>query len=160
MQRITVLAAIQLMAFCSPYATFNVARPAPLSNGDHEISSPNGEVKFLLLDREQELYYRVEFGTSSIIESSRTGIVVDGVDLGADTRIGEVHCDASLDRFPTRGVHAMAENRCIDIRNSPEEHVHSSSCRSGGSKPPSGRSSGSVRKPVSSTVRTASRSPG
>ena len=42
-------------------------------------------------------------------------------------------------------ITAMAENRCIDIRNSPEEHVHSSSCRSGGSKTPSERSSGSGR---------------
>jgi hypothetical protein len=42
-------------------------------------------------------------------------------------------------------ITVMAENRCIDIRNSPEGHVHSSSCRSGGFKTPSERSSGSVR---------------
>lgn len=33
-------------------------------------------------------------------------------------------------------ITAMAENRCVDIRNSPEEHVHSLSCRSGGLQDP------------------------
>jgi alpha-glucosidase len=109
MSRLIFTTAILLPAF----AAFCVApaTAAPASEKDQQtVSSPNGEVSFRLLDREGELYYGVAFGATPVIEPSRIGIAIDGVDLGIGARIDKVHPQASNSRFPTRGVHAMALN--------------------------------------------------
>ncbi len=76
------------------------------------ITSPDGRIKFELdLRSEMRLAYRVTLKGRSVIERSRLGIIVDGVNLGDGVAIGAVERTRQDERYRTRGVHAMATNR-------------------------------------------------
>jgi alpha-glucosidase len=47
-----------------------------------------------------------------VIETSRLGIRVDGVDLGQGFKVGKVEPYRLKERYPTRGVHSEAVNYC------------------------------------------------
>ena len=60
-----------------------VCGAAPVESSDQSVTSPNGEVTFQLLDQDPErLQYQVLLGSEIVIEPSRLGILIDGVDLG------------------------------------------------------------------------------
>jgi alpha-glucosidase len=76
------------------------------------IASPGGRIRFELDLRSQgRLAYRVTLKGRPVIERSPLGIVVDGVNLAKGAAIGTVDRTRGDERYPTRGVHAMAANR-------------------------------------------------
>ena len=76
------------------------------------ITSPDGRIKFELDVRsEDRLSYRITMKGRSVIERSRLGIVIDGVNLGDGATVGAVQRTHQDERYATRGVHAAATNR-------------------------------------------------
>ena len=74
------------------------------------IASPNGQIRFLL-DVGSSLSYRVTLNDRPVIEGSRLGIVIDGVELGTEARIKKLERYRAEERYAWRGVHAEAINR-------------------------------------------------
>jgi alpha-glucosidase len=80
---------------------------------DYVVPSPSGDVAFHLhADGEGPLQYDVTLGAHPIIERSRLGIVVDGVDLAATAHVERVERYEINEKYPTRGVHSLAVNHC------------------------------------------------
>jgi len=76
------------------------------------VASPNSAIKFdLSLRSENRLSYRVTLNGRPAIELSRTGIIVDGVNLGDGVSVSGVNRTKLDERYRTRGVHAVAVNR-------------------------------------------------
>ena len=76
------------------------------------VTSPDGRIKFELdLRSNDRLSYRITMNGHSVIERSRLGIVVDGVNLGSGATVGTVQRTHQDERYATRGVHATATNR-------------------------------------------------
>jgi alpha-glucosidase len=102
-----------------PVLWVDLASPSPASAGlkasttvPVTVTSPDGRIRFELDVRSHDrLAYRITFKGRPVIDPSRLGIVVDGVNLGDGAMIGAVERTQREDRYPTRGVHAMATNR-------------------------------------------------
>ncbi|HKC64856.1 MAG TPA: glycoside hydrolase family 97 N-terminal domain-containing protein [Pyrinomonadaceae bacterium] len=84
-----------------------------LSADEIKLISPNGEVQFQLLSHvPEQARYKVTFKNRAVIETSRMGIVVDGVDLGHGIEVGRVERYRVREKYPSRGVHSEAVNDC------------------------------------------------
>ena len=81
--------------------------------GEIKVTSPNGEVQFQLLSSAlAQASYQVTFKKRAVIETSRMGIIVDGVDLGHGIEVGRVERYRVREKYPSRGVHSEATNDC------------------------------------------------
>ncbi|NLZ05878.1 MAG: glycoside hydrolase family 97 protein [Phycisphaerae bacterium] len=87
--------------------------------GDAEpvtIASPDGAIRVeVLVNDEGRLCYwvqRVKGSDTVILNPSALGITVDGVDLGQGAALGECRRTMIDERYPCRGVHSEAVNRC------------------------------------------------
>jgi alpha-glucosidase len=76
-----------------------------------EVRSPDGRVRFELIAGGDHLSFAVRMGDRPVLEASRLGILVDGVDLGRAAELGKVEAYEGDETYPTRGVHARAVNR-------------------------------------------------
>src|SRR5919202_6014931 len=82
-----------------------------LAAGEIKVVSPNGEVQFQLLSHATEqASYQVTFKNRPVIETSRLGIIVDGINLGRGVEIGRIERYRVREKYPTRGVHPEAVN--------------------------------------------------
>jgi alpha-glucosidase len=89
------------------------------------IASPDRRVRFDLLWRDQpRLSYQVAFNNRPVIETSPLGIIVDAVDLGQGTEVGKATPYRVDEKYPSRGVHSQATNRCNGVRV-PIKHMKS-----------------------------------
>jgi alpha-glucosidase len=79
--------------------------------------SPGGALQaYVGVSPDGHLVYSVTRGTTSVIESSPIGIVVDGVDLGSSvTNISVGAWTEVNETYPTRGVHPRATNHYFEI---------------------------------------------
>ena len=112
MMRRFLSAAVVVLAIEASLAP-HLAASAPSDTEGRVVHSPNGEVAFYLhAERGQPLRYDVKVGTHAVIERSRLGIVVDGMDLAAAARFDRVEHYEINEKYPTRGVHSVAVNRC------------------------------------------------
>jgi alpha-glucosidase len=76
------------------------------------IASPDTHIAFELSVRsEGRLAYRVTMKGHPVVETSRAGILVDGVNLGDGVVVNGVERSRLDERFKTRGVHSTAVNR-------------------------------------------------
>ncbi len=106
--------------------TTPVGRGAALSRGvrlqpDRDlpiaVRSPNGRLQMDVALRSQgRLAYRVTLNGHAAIETSRLGIVIDGVNLGDGVSIGVVERTQHDERYRTRGVHSEAVDRYHAVR--------------------------------------------
>ena len=81
------------------------------------LTSPSGAVTFrLTVDASHQAVYSIELNKRPVIDESPLGIVVDGKDLGNGAAIGRSEPYAIDDRYPWRGVHSLAINRCRGAR--------------------------------------------
>ena len=89
-----------------------------LANAEQDIivHSPNGEVELVLFRHPSELSYLVRRARHDVIEESRLGIIVDGIDLGRDVAIGKVERYRLNEGYPSRGWHSAALNLCNGAR--------------------------------------------
>jgi alpha-glucosidase len=76
------------------------------------VEGPSSQVKFdLSLRSENRVAYRVTLKGRPVVELSRLGILVDGVNLGDGATVAGVERSRQDDRYRTRGVHSIAINR-------------------------------------------------
>ena len=76
-----------------------------------ELQSPNGKVVARVFMTEAgALQYDIRWKGQPIIESSRLGITVDGIDLGSKVTIGVPSTKSCDETYETRGVHTQARN--------------------------------------------------
>lgn len=76
-------------------------------------SSPDGNVRAIVSTTDEgHLQYRVEFKGTDIIEPSRLGITVDGVNLGSAVELSAVETSVVDQRYATRGNHNVAHDHC------------------------------------------------
>jgi alpha-glucosidase len=76
------------------------------------VEGPSSQVKFVLsLRSENRVAYRVTLKGRPVVELSRLGILVDGVNLGDGATVAAVERSRQDDRYRTRGVHSTAMNR-------------------------------------------------
>jgi alpha-glucosidase len=79
---------------------------APAAVGDRmSITGPDGQVRFFL---DSPFSYRVTLKDRLVIATSRMGIVIDGVDLGAGASIKKIEAYNGNTRYDWRGVHSQA----------------------------------------------------
>ena len=69
-----------------------------------------------MTSRNNGLSYRVAFGEASVIETSRLGIFLDRVELSQGVELGKAERYELNEKYPWRGVHAEAVNRCNGVR--------------------------------------------
>jgi alpha-glucosidase len=80
------------------------------------LTGPDGRIAFELRDR-SGLEYRITRDRTLVLDWSRAGIVVDGVDLAAGRQPAGLTGGApamTREEYPTRGVHAVARNHSND----------------------------------------------
>ena len=100
------------VVFAAPQAPIGRAPSASLPAVPLTISSPDGRIAIeLSLRSENRLAYRITMKGRPVIETSRLGIIVDGVNLGDGATVTKVEQARQDERYRTRGVHAMATNR-------------------------------------------------
>ena len=89
------------------------AASEPTERSDRVVASPKGDLAFHLLNgAEGSLQYELVSGSATIIEPSRIGIVVDGIDLGQGALVETVETYDINERYTSRGVHSVAIDRC------------------------------------------------
>ena len=87
------------------------------------VKSPDGRIT-LAIQQVDQIIWRVTLEGKAVIDHSRLGIVVDGVDLGNGTAMGRAQQNRIDARYPWRGVHATAVHRANAARV-PVMHVPS-----------------------------------
>jgi alpha-glucosidase len=76
------------------------------------LESPDGRVALVIERGEKgQLTWRATLDGQPVIEPSALGLVVDGVNLGADAAISRADSYRVDERYPWRGVHATAVHR-------------------------------------------------
>ncbi|SIN77101.1 alpha-glucosidase [Singulisphaera sp. GP187] len=76
-----------------------------------EVESPNGVIRMRLTPGDDHLEYQVDLANRPLIAKSAAGIVIDGVDLGQTSELGQPERYQVDEDYPTRGVHSRAINR-------------------------------------------------
>lgn len=80
---------------------------------DAVIKSPDGNIAVTVTD-EGGLGYSVRMDGREVVARSRFGIVVDGVDLGAEARLSRPSMRKVHESYALSGAHAQATNNCRD----------------------------------------------
>jgi hypothetical protein len=81
------------------------------------ISSPDNKIRCEVIVAEKgRLTYSVRFNEKPVIESSSMAIIVDNIDLSQGVEVGEVKTFQVNEKYPWRGVHSQAVDRCNAAR--------------------------------------------
>ena len=82
-----------------------------------EIRSPGAVVRLrIFADQNARLQYGVFLNETPVVATSPLGVRIDGVDLGHGVEAGAGERYEISERYPWRGMHAEAVNRCTGIR--------------------------------------------
>jgi len=76
-----------------------------------KVSSPDGKAVITMSDA-GGLNYTVTFDGREVVAKSRFGIVADGVDLGADIKLGKTSSHKISETYAMFGGHSEAKNNC------------------------------------------------
>jgi alpha-glucosidase len=97
-----------LRSICS---LFLFAAVAAGSAASLKVKSPDGHVIVTVVSGAQ-LTYSIQFHQSTVVNPSKLGITVDGVDLGRNAEFaGQPHTGEFAEVYRTRGVHTHAVNQ-------------------------------------------------
>jgi alpha-glucosidase len=92
------------------------------------VTSPNGKVAFRLSLRDQRLTYDITFNKRTVLEPSRLGIAVEGINLGDGVVLVKEESFAINERYPVRGAHSLAINQCqgavITLKHTASQTLH------------------------------------
>ena len=81
------------------------------------LTSPDGQLALVVeVTSEGRLTWKTTMGGKPVIEPSPLGIVVDGIDLGTGAEIGGSERYKVDEKYPWRGVHAIAVKRANGTR--------------------------------------------
>jgi alpha-glucosidase len=90
-----------------------------------KVSSPDGKAVVSLAD-DGGLTYSVSFDGREVVSPSRFGIVADGMDLGADVKLGKTSSHKIRESYALFGGHAQANNNCrettVSVRSAAGEN--------------------------------------
>jgi alpha-glucosidase len=84
---------------------------ATVQAAEIKVSSPDGKAVVTVTDA-GGLSYTVLFNGREVVSKSRFGIISDGVDLGADAKLGKSSSRMIRESYPMFGGHAEALNNC------------------------------------------------
>lgn len=106
---------------------FLMGTPAWATDLTH-VSSPDGQVEVRVFTEGGQLCCEATKGGNLLLESSRLGLVVDGVDLSRDVSLVSQPKAESIDEtYPLNGNHPKARNHCLEsaltLRASGKEYV-------------------------------------
>ena len=105
------LALVGLLALLVP-GNFSVGQPVRNILLPITVASPNSALKLdLSLRSENRLSYRITLNGRPVVELSRAGIIVDGVNLGDGALVTGIERTRHDERYRTRSVHSVAVNR-------------------------------------------------
>jgi alpha-glucosidase len=107
------LAAIAVLLLCVPVVA---AEPSLLDGERVQLKSPDGQTTFELCGMPDQLTYRVRSSGREVIERSRLSMIVDEIDLSRGVQVEDVAPYEIDNRFPWRGVHSEAVDRCRGMR--------------------------------------------
>ena len=86
------------------------------------LSSPNGLIRFQFHDG-VEMSYQISLKNKPVIDRSRIGMIIDGVDLGKETAVTNIEKYRTNNEYAWRGVHSKAVDRSngakIRLRHDP-----------------------------------------
>src|SRR3954469_21044169 len=90
----------------------HVMGPASASVLPISVASPNAAIRLELSARSKNrLSYRITMNDRPVVELSRAGIIVAGVNLGDGVSLTGIETARHDGRYRTRGVHSMAVDR-------------------------------------------------
>lgn len=75
-----------------------------------ELKSPDGKLRFALQTNGNALNFEIQFRGKPVIELSRLGMLVDGVDLTSGAAITRATAIEKKETYATRGAHSQATN--------------------------------------------------
>ena len=84
---------------------------ASVQAAEVKVSSPDGKAVITVTDA-GGLSYAVSFDGREVVAKSRFGIVADGVDLGADVKLGKSSSHKIHESYSMFGGHSEANNNC------------------------------------------------
>ena len=84
---------------------------ATVQAAEIKVSSPDGKALITVTDA-GGLSYTVTFNGREVVAKSRFGIIADGVDLGADVKLGKPSSHKINESYAMFGGHAEAKNNC------------------------------------------------
>jgi alpha-glucosidase len=87
------------------------AHCATVQAAEIKVSSPDGKVIITVTDA-GGLSYSVTLDGREVVGKSRFGIVADGVDLGADVKLGKTSSHKISESYAMFGGHSTANNNC------------------------------------------------
>ena len=91
--------------------------PLSLAAADISLVSPNNLARLAVYaNTGGHLEYAISYNSVSVIDRSRLGIVVDGVDLGDGAEMGRVEGYGLDETYPWYGPHSTAVNKCNGAR--------------------------------------------
>jgi alpha-glucosidase len=96
---------LAVAAFISICATIQAA--------EVKVNSPDGKAVIAVTD-DGGLSYSVLLDGREVVAKSRFGIIADGVDLGADARLGKALPRTILETYSMFGGHSQATNQCSE----------------------------------------------
>jgi alpha-glucosidase len=81
------------------------------------VTSRNGRVQFELVPGDESgLAYRVLFQDKPVIDTSSIEITLDGLNLSRGVTVGKAEVYRVDEKYPWRGVHSEAHNRCNGMK--------------------------------------------
>ncbi len=98
---------------------------AAIQAAEVKVSSPDGKAVITVTDS-GGLNYAVTFDGREVVAKSRFGIIADGVDLGADVKLGKTSSHKINESYAMFGGHSEAKNNCrettVSVRTSGGEN--------------------------------------
>src|SRR5262245_47601965 len=95
---------------------FGLLAPASAAAADLQVASPDGAVRFSSSFGAERPTFAVTFRGKPVIEPSPLAMTVDGADITSGATIGTAERYQIDERYPWRGVHAEAVNRCAGVK--------------------------------------------
>jgi alpha-glucosidase len=91
-------------------AAFLLAAENRLTSGETQVVSPNGSMRWQLVEEGGRLHFRVTFKNKAVLEKSLLRFTLGGVDLTAGVKFGKAAAYQVEESYPWRGAHATAHN--------------------------------------------------
>src|SRR5262249_10282447 len=84
---------------------------------DLSVASPDGSIQFRLTTlADTGLAYEIRFKGRPVIETSRVGMMLDGVSVTTGSKPGKPETFEIREKYPRNGAHAEAVNHCKGAR--------------------------------------------
>ena len=86
------------------------------ANETIKVHSPDGKVEFKIGIDKKQVNYAVTFLNKPVLETAPMHMVLNGVSITNDAKFGKVQSYLIDEQYATRGVHALALNKCNGVK--------------------------------------------